>query len=180
MRILTDGILVRGLIQSIQESAIYDGPDVVGMAILTNLNTAMADEFLAMYQYFTQARVLEDSNVKPYIVKELKQHAMEEYKHANMIADRIMELGGKIITNPSELYTLSDCGIIESKNSNSLQIVTEAIQGETCAIESYTTMANYAMSINDIQTYDMFQRIIQDEIEHASDLNKLILNFQLQ
>lgn len=180
MRILSNQSLSGGLFQVFQESDTVDGIGVVSNNILTNLQEAMADEFLAMYQYFTQVRVLEDSQVKSYIIKELKQHAMEEYKHAGMIADRIIALGGQIITDPSELYTHAGCGLIEPKNPNSLIIVQEAISGENCAIQSYTEMANLAYSIGDIETYDMFQSIIQDEIEHASDLSKLIIDYRLR
>lgn len=181
MRLLSNYSLFPGIGRGlVQESDTPDGLGVVSDNVLMNLTDAMADEFLSMYQYFAQVRVLENSNVKPYIIKELKQHAMEEYKHAGMIADRIMALGGQIITNPSKLYTYSGCGIIEPKNPDSLQIVKEAIQGENCAIKSYTEMANFAMSIGDTETYDMFQSIIQDEIEHVSDLSKLIINYQLR
>jgi bacterioferritin len=181
MRLLSNYSLFPGIgSRLVQESDTLDSLGVVSDNVLMNLNDAMADEFLSMYQYFTQVRVLENSNVKPYIIKELKQHAIEEYKHAGMIADRIIALGGQIITNPSELYTYSGCGIIEPKNPDSLQIVKDAIQGENCAIDSYTKMANFAISINDIQTYDMFQSIIQDEMEHANDLNNLIFKYQLR
>ena len=141
--------------------------------ILNNLNEAMADEWLAMFQYFTEVRILEESNFKQTIIKELKQHAMEEYKHAGWIANRIMELGGTIITNPSDLIITSGCGIIEPKNSNSIIILDEAIKGERCAIESYTNMAQIAKMNNDLITYDMFMRIIEDELNHEKELNQL-------
>lgn len=141
--------------------------------ILNNLNEAMADEWLAMFQYFTEVRILEESNFKQAIIKELKQHAMEEYKHAGWIANRIMELGGTIITNPSDLIITSGCGITEPKNSNSIIILDEAIKGERCAIESYTNMAQIAKMNNDLITYDMFMRIIEDELNHEKDLNQL-------
>lgn len=162
----------------IQENA---SPDIITMSILTDLNNAMTDEFLAMYQYFAETRIVE-SKYKPFIIKELKQHAMEEYKHAGMIANRIMELGGKIITNPSILFssTSSACGYTEPTTSDPYQIITEADKGEQCAIKTYTLMADNAKQIGDIQTYDMFQKIIKDEIEHSKDLNNLILNFQIQ
>jgi bacterioferritin len=144
--------------------------------IIIKLQEAMADEFLAMYQYFSEVRIIEQSNNKNSIIKELKQHAIEEYKHAGWLADRIHELGGTIITNPTTLYTYSSCGITEPKNNNSLQILEEALQGEYCAIKSYTNMAKIAKESGDIKTYDILMRIIQDEREHVKDLSELKSN----
>ena len=146
--------------------------------MLKYLQEAMADEWLAMYQYFSEVRVLEQGPAKLAITKELKQHAIEEYKHAGWLADRILELGGEIETNPATLYTLSGCGITEPKNPNSLIILNEAIQGEQCAINSYMNMAKIAKFHNDIKTYDILMRIIQDEINHKNDLTELTYIFK--
>lgn len=153
--------------------------DFNNINLLPKLFEALADEWLATWQYFTEVRVIENSQYKPFIIKELKQHAIEEYKHAGMIANRIMELNNKIITDPFDLFSNSRCGLIEPKNSNSLQIIKEAIQGEMCAIKSYTEIADFAYSLGDIKTYDMFKSIIDDEIEHEKDLNKLIIDYNL-
>lgn len=155
-------------------------PDLITLSTLSDLNNAMTDEFLAMYQYFAEVRIIE-SNFKPYLIKELKQHAMEEYKHAGWLANRIMELGGRIITDPSLLFSskTSTCGYIEPLNPDAYQIIIDADKGEQCAIKSYTIMADNAKQIGDFKTYDMLNRIIKDEIEHSKDLNNLILNYQL-
>lgn len=153
---------------------VFTESDIFSLNILSDLRKAMSDEFNAMYQYFAEARILESGNFRPYILKELKQHAMEEYKHANMIADRIMALGGKIDTRPDTMIVQADCKYLEPLDPDSYTILTEAIQGEQCAIQSYTDMATNAKNFGDIETYDMFQYIIQDEMEHASDLQKLV------
>jgi bacterioferritin len=153
---------------------IFTESDIFSLNILSDLRKAMSDEFNSAYQYFTEARILENGNYKPYILKELKQHAMEEYKHANLIADRIMALGGRIDTRPDTMIVQADCKYIEPLNPDSYTIITEAIQGEQCAIQSYTDMATNAQNFGDIGTYDMFQYIIQDEMEHIRDLQKLI------
>lgn len=57
------------------------------------LNAALAEEWLAYYQYWIGARVMEGpmrSEVEP----ELLLHADEELVHAVLVADRIMQLGG--------------------------------------------------------------------------------------
>lgn len=162
----------------IQEDA---NPSIIDLSTLSDLRNAMTDEFLAMYQYFAEVRILENTNIKPYLIKELKQHGMEEFKHAGMLADRIMELGGKIITNPADLFSskTSDCGYTEPTNPDSYQIIMDALNGEQCAIKSYTVMATNALQRGDVATSDMLQYIIQDEITHSNDLQQLINEYRL-
>ncbi len=67
--------------------------------LLEMLNAALAEEWLAYYQYWIGARVMEGpmrSEVEP----ELLTHANEELAHAEMVANRIIQLGGTPVTNP--------------------------------------------------------------------------------
>ena len=60
--------------------------------LLQQLNEALAEEWLAYYQYWVGARVMEGpmrSEVEP----ELLAHATEELAHAELVADRIIQLG---------------------------------------------------------------------------------------
>lgn len=61
--------------------------------LLQQLNEALAEEWLAYYQYWVGARVMEGpmrSEVEP----ELLLHATEELSHAELVAARIIQLGG--------------------------------------------------------------------------------------
>lgn len=146
--------------------------------LINNLQGALADELLAMQQYFFEARIIEQSNSRQSIIKELKQHAIEEYKHAGWLADRILEMGGTLITKPNTLYTKSGCGYSETNTSNTITILDDAIKGEQCAINSYSKMAKIAKESNDIKTYDVLMKIIKDEVNHKNDLQELKQNFK--
>lgn len=61
--------------------------------IIKLLNKAYADEWLAYYQYFIEAKVVKGI-MKDAAIVELTQHATDELRHANMLADRILQLGG--------------------------------------------------------------------------------------
>jgi bacterioferritin len=76
--------------------------------LLEMLNAALSEEWLAYYQYWIGARVMEGpmrSEVEP----ELLEHANEELEHAEMIADRIIQLGGTPVINPKDWTKLSRC-----------------------------------------------------------------------
>ena len=53
----------------------------------------MAEEWLAYYQYWIGALVVEGA-MRPNVQSEFEEHANEERKHAEMIAKRIIELEG--------------------------------------------------------------------------------------
>ena len=56
------------------------------------LNKAYYDEWLAYYQYFIEAKVV--SGLMKDAITELTQHAADELRHATMVCDRIIQLGG--------------------------------------------------------------------------------------
>ena len=61
--------------------------------LLKLLNMAFADEWLAYYQYWLGAKVVKGP-MKEAVVAELLQHATDELRHADMVAGRIIQLGG--------------------------------------------------------------------------------------
>jgi len=67
--------------------------------LLEMLNAALAEEWLAYYQYWIGARLMEGpmrSEVEP----ELLVHANEELGHAELVAARIIQLGGTPVIKP--------------------------------------------------------------------------------
>jgi bacterioferritin len=72
------------------------GREIVGMDVeqlLKLLNRAFADEWLAYYQYWLGAKVVKGP-MKEAVIAELLQHATDELRHADMVAGRIIQLGG--------------------------------------------------------------------------------------
>ena len=78
-------------------------------SLISQLNAALAEEWLAYYQYWIGALVVEGA-MRPNVQSEFEEHANEERKHAEMIAKRIIELEGVPVLDPqkwSELATVS-------------------------------------------------------------------------
>ncbi len=76
------------------------------------LNAALSEEWLAYYQYWIGARLMEGpmrSEVEP----ELLVHANEELSHAELVAERIIQLGGTPVINPTEWTKLARCSYDE-------------------------------------------------------------------
>ena len=139
--------------------------------IITVLNKAYADEWLAYYQYFIEAKVIKGI-MKDAAIAELTLHAADELRHANLVADRIIQLGGTPLLNPKEWFTHTNCGYEEPKNFDVVSILEDSIKGEQCAISIYSQIAEMTRN-KDIVTYDIVSQILADEVEHEEDLQAL-------
>ena len=139
--------------------------------IITMLNRAYADEWLAYYQYFIEAKVIKGI-MKDAAITELQQHAADELRHANMVADRILQLGGTPLLHPQEWFKQTNCGYDAPTQYNVVNILEEAIKGEQCAISVYSEIAETTRN-KDIVTYDIVSQILADEVEHEEDLQAL-------
>ncbi len=135
------------------------------------LNRAYADEWLAYYQYYIESKVVKGL-MKDAAIAELDQHAADELRHATMVADRILQLGGTPLLSPKEWMSHSNCGYEEPKDFDVAKILEDAIKGEQCAITVYSEIADLTRN-KDIVTYDMVSRILADEVEHEEDLQAL-------
>jgi len=140
--------------------------------LISLLNKALADEWLAVYQYWAGSYVVKGP-MRPEIEEELKEHAKEEMEHANMLANRIIELGGEPILHPKELLKMSGCGYDAPTNPSTKKILKQNIQGEQCAIGVYNAILEKIKGMNDAITYNMIRKILQDEVKHEQDLQDL-------
>lgn len=137
------------------------------------MNRALADEWLAYYQYWVGAKIVR-GNMRPEVQKELEEHAGEELKHANMLAGRIIQLGGKPLLSPDVWSKESNCGYMAPKDEHVKKILAQNIKGEQCAIGVYESMIKKARKLNDTISFNMFRKIMEDEVEHEQDLQDLL------
>ena len=101
--------------------------DVDVKDLLKKLTTAFVDEWGAYYQYWLGAQIARGV-MRPAIVAELLEHAGEELGHAQMITDRIIQLGGIIQVLPNEWEKLAGCKYNAVKSESSKIIVQENIK----------------------------------------------------
>ncbi|UFH58772.1 ferritin-like domain-containing protein [Sulfurovum mangrovi] len=139
--------------------------------IITLLNKAYADEWLAYYQYFIEGKVVKGI-MKDAAIAELTQHAADELRHANMVADRILQLGGTPLLSPQNWFTHTNCGYETPTDFDVVAILEDAIKGEQCAISVYSELAELTKD-KDIVTYNIVSEILADEVEHEEDLQAL-------
>ena len=156
------------------------GREIVGMYVnqlLDLLNKAFCDEWFAYYQYWLGAKLVKGP-MKDAVAAELLLHATEELAHANLIANRIIQLGGKPITEPKLWYQWSGCGY-DGPNDEYVKVILEQnIKGERCAIGYYNELMKKTRDA-DMVTYNMVLTILQQEVEHEEDLQALLEDIEL-
>ncbi len=136
------------------------------------LNEAYAEEWLAYYQYFLGAK-LATGQMRSNIVEEFEEHAKEEYKHADMLADRIIELGGTPILNPDDFTKLAKCKYDIPFNEDTFTLVKQNLDSERCAIGRYQGICDMTFG-KDYATFAMAERILQEEIEHEQEMEDFL------
>ena len=156
------------------------GREIIGMDVkeLVNLlNKAFADEWLAYYQYWLGAKVVAGP-MKSACITELLEHAADELRHADMVAERILQLGGTPLLEPKLWYTMTNCGYDVPDDPYIRKILEQNIKGEQCAITVYNTLVKTTRD-SDPVTYNLALQILQDEVEHEEDLQALLEDLDL-
>lgn len=156
------------------------GRKIVGMDVddvIKLLNKALSDEWLAYYQYWVGSKVVKGPT-KDAVIAELVQHATEELSHADMLALRIVQLGGTPVLEPKLWYELTNCGYESPENPFVRNVLEQNIKGEQCAIKTYDALMKIVEG-KDPLTYNMILTIITQEVEHEEDLQSLLEDLEM-
>ena len=97
--------------------------------VLALLHKAFADEWLAHYPYWLGAKVAKGP-MKEAVIAELLQHATDELRHADMVANRIIQLGGTPVTTPEGWYKETNCGYEAPEDPYVAALLAQNFQGE--------------------------------------------------
>ncbi len=140
------------------------------------LNQALATEIVCTLRY--QFHCFMATGIHSQAIKEeFREHAREEQEHAERIAVRIKQLGGKPEMNPDVLTRLSHS---EFKEGTSLaDMIREDLIAERIAIESYGEMVRF-FGTQDPVSRRMMEEILAKEEEHADDLSDLLYAMEPQ
>ena len=150
------------------------GREIVGMDVkelLNLLNRAYASEWLAYYQYWLGAKVIKGP-MKDAVAAELTLHATEELGHANLLSNRILQLGGIPVAEPRDWYALSPCAYDAPSDPYVGTLLDQNIAGEQCAINVYKNLMDLTKD-KDMVTYNLALTILEQEVEHEEDLQSL-------
>jgi bacterioferritin len=156
--------------RKIEEGAVTDFYEGDVENTISILNEALATEIVCVLRYMHHYFMA--TGVHAMAVRdEFKEHADAEREHADKIADRIQQLGGKPDFNPASLVSRSASQYAEGKSLSDM--IKEDLIAERIVIEVYQQMIRH-FGDDDPTTRVMIEGILKDEEEHAADLSDLL------
>lgn len=141
--------------------------------VIKLLNQALATELVCVLRYrrhHFMARGIHSRSV----AAEFLIHSNEELGHADLLAARIVQLGGEPDFAPAELAGRSHAEYVAGTTLHDM--IHEDLVAERIAINSYRDMICY-LGTDDSTTSDMLKAILAVEEEHASELADLLEDF---
>ena len=145
-------------------------------SLIDVLNQALAEEWLAYYQYWVGAKVAEGLE-RPKVVKEFMEHAGEELKHADWLAERIIQLGGTPILDPSEWKEKAQCKYDAPMNADTKVLVAQNLTAERCAVARYEQICEMCQG-KDFETFRISRKILKEELEHEQEMEDFEADFK--
>ncbi len=134
------------------------------------LNEALATEIVCVlrykFHYFMASGIHKEG-----VAAEFLQHSKEEQIHADKIAERIKQLGGKPEMNPAVVAGRAHAEYVEGESL--ADMIKENLVAERIAIQTYREMVNY-FGDKDPTTRVMMEGILAQEEEHADDMADLL------
>jgi bacterioferritin len=146
----------------------YEGDVNTTIAILQNV---LATEIVCVLRY-TMHAISATGIASEGVKDEFAQHAKEEQEHANQVAERINQLGGRPNFNPEGLASRSASQYGDGETL--VDMIKENLIAERIAIDHYRELIRY-FADKDPTTRVMIEGILAVEEEHANDMHDLLV-----
>lgn len=157
----------------IDEGAVTAGYTADRAAVLQMLNDSLATELVCVLRYrrhHFMARGIHSQSV----AQEFLVHSIEEQGHADLIAARIVQLGGEPDFAPDGLSRRSHAEYIAGDSLAGM--IKEDLVAERIAIDSYRGFIQY-LGDKDPTTRRMLEEIMAVEEAHADELADMLVAF---
>ena len=154
----------------IEQGAVTEGYTADRETVNKILNEALATEIVCVLRYKRHYFMASGIHAEG-VAAEFLEHATDEQGHADLIAARIVQLGGEPNFNPEGLLMRSHAEYVEG--SSLTEMIKEDLVAERIAIDSYRDMVQY-LGNDDPTTRRMLEGILAVEEEHADDLVSLL------
>lgn len=138
--------------------------------IIEILNEALATEIVCVLRYKYHYYMASGIHAKS-VAAEFLEHANEEQRHADQIAERITQLDGEPNLSPEGLLTRSHADFV--KGDDLVDMIKENLVAERIAISTYSEIIQY-IGNDDPTTRRMLEDILAMEEEHAEDMATLL------
>ena len=156
--------------QEIESGAVTQDYSLDKEQVIKLLNEALATEIVCVLRYRFHYYMASGIH-KEGAASEFLQHSNEEQQHADRIAERIKQLGGKPQLNPAVISQTSHSEYVEGTSLEDM--LREDLVAERIAIQTYREMINF-FGDKDPTTRRLMEEILAVEEEHADDIADLL------
>lgn len=137
--------------------------------IVQQLNAALATELICILRY--KSHYYKAKGLGEYIAaKEFLEHANEEQAHADMLSERISQLGDVPNYSPNDITNNAHINFVECKTLD--EMLHENLVAERIAVEVYRNMIK-EINNKDPVTRSILESILSVEEEHLDDIVEL-------
>jgi len=161
---------IRAAAKDFENGAVTGGYQADRKLVVELLNGALATELVCVLRYkrhYYTATGLQNGPIKA----EFLQHAQEELGHADLLAERIVQLNGLPDFNPASLSERSHAEYDDTRDIQSM--IKSNLIAERVAIESYRLMIE-TLGDADPTTRQLLVGIMAVEEQHADDMRDLL------
>jgi bacterioferritin len=156
--------------QKLEDGAVTSSYQLDRQQSVSILNEALASEIVCVLRY--QHHYFMASGVHGRSVAQtFKAHSDEEREHADEIAERIQQLGGKPDFNPASLVSRSVSHYIEGESLG--EMIREDLIAERMVIDVYQRFIEH-FGTKDPTTRALFEHIKGEEEKHADELSEML------
>jgi len=156
--------------QEIESGAVTQDYSLDKEQVIKLLNEALATEIVCVLRYRFHYYMASGIH-KEGAAQEFLEHSNEEQQHADMIAERIKQLGGKPEMNPAIVAQTSHSEYVEGTSLEDM--LREDLVAERIAIQTYREMITF-FGEKDPTSRRMMEEILAVEEEHADDIADLL------
>jgi bacterioferritin len=155
--------------QAIEQGPLTESYQADVHHVIRELNRLRATEITSFLQY-KQHAYMAVSLMSPGLKSDFETHAAMELQHADLLAERIQQLGGVPIYMPHEIATnAAEAGVQAEQGITLTDMVVENLLLERQQIVAYTDLIR-ALGDSDLSTRQVLMSILTETEKHASEL----------
>jgi bacterioferritin len=126
------------------------------------------------YLRYTQNAVVAQGIDREQLASMFRDHAAGELGHFRRVSERINQLGGSPDINPATLMQRSHTDYVTPGDTDLQAMLRENLVAERIAIGTYAEVIR-RLGDSDVTSRRMMEDILQEEEEHADELNVLFV-----
>jgi bacterioferritin len=138
--------------------------------VIRLLNEALATEIICILRYKRHYFMTAGISAR-HVKTKFLQYVTEERVHADQLAERIVQLGGKPDLSPERLLSRSQSEHVEGDSL--AEMITADLLAERISIDSYRAMIVF-IGASDPTTRQVLEQILAQEEAHAENLAALL------